>query len=77
MVEGYFRSNNGMGRSYAEIAKYSALLGGIYSVVQDEVNFGWAVVAGGIYIFADTVKEVLRESADAYRAQRLENRLKE
>jgi len=76
MEEGYFRSNNGIGRSFAEIAKYSALLGGVYSVAQDEVNLGGALVAGAVYIIADTVKEALRERADAYRAQRLEDRLK-
>ncbi len=77
MEEGYFRSNNGIGRSFAEIAKYSALLGGVYSVAQDEVNLTGAAVAGAVYILADTVKETLREKADAYRARRLEDKLKE
>jgi len=77
MPSKYFREDYRIGRIFAEAVKITTLLSGVYSVAQDEVNLVGAIGAATVYVAADAIKEALREAADAYRAQTLEDRLKQ
>ncbi len=70
-------TKNLFSRVVANVVKYASLLGGIYSVCKDEKDVGAAIVLGGCYLFADGIRESLKERADAGRMATLEKRLKE
>ena len=76
-MSNHYKEANLRGRTIAEVGKYSALLSGIYCVAQDEVNLGGAIMAGCGYAIATTLKEALRERADAQRTTSIEDKLAE